>query len=561
MVNADNSELIKYYENCKAGKYIIGLELKLQLELLMEDIASGEYIYDTTSSKLRMDFMEKCIRLTKSPFYGKPMVLMDWQKALIEAAYSFKMPDTGFDRFQRILLLIARKNTKSELTSALGLTEFCIGPSGADIVCSSNDDSQSSIVYDAMDTMRRMIDPRDQDTRKNQTCIRNLISDSKIFKLSDRTRNKEGRNIDFGICDEVHEMKTNVIIKSIEQSQSLKDNPKLWIITTEGFINDGFLDDELKKARAIITGEDDSIAAKRRLNWLYTQDSEQEIWYGNRENRLWEKSNPTLGVIKKYDYLEQQVDLARTSKSDRIFVLSKDFNLKQNGVQAWLDLQDYDYDTEFNIEEFRGGVCLGAVDLAETTDLCCAKVLFLKDNKKYIYTKYFIPEGKLETAPDVNAGAKYEQWIADGYIQLCPGNDIDLTLVADWFYSLYKDYDIKLYKCGYDQKFSKTWINKMNEYGYTKEGKDLELINQNAETLNNAIKLVELDLKHKGIMYGNNPVDKWCFSNSSLLVNKAGQCLVVKNDNQHKIDGTVTLVILYEMFRRYRSDLVAIVNQ
>ncbi len=35
-------------------------------------------------------------------------------------------------------------------------------------------------------------------------------------------------------------MKTNVIFKSIEQSQSLKDNPKLIIISTEGFVNDGF---------------------------------------------------------------------------------------------------------------------------------------------------------------------------------------------------------------------------------------------------------------------------------------------------------------------------------
>lgn len=48
-----------------------------------------------------------------------------------------------------------------------------------------------------------------------------------MTKLTDRTRNKEGRNIDFAVVDEVHEMKQNVIVKSIEQSQSIKDNPKL----------------------------------------------------------------------------------------------------------------------------------------------------------------------------------------------------------------------------------------------------------------------------------------------------------------------------------------------
>ena len=68
-------------------------------------------------------------------------------------------------------------------------------------------------------------------------------------------------------------MKTNEIAKSIEQSQSLKDNPKFIEITTEGFEIDGYLDAELRAARKIISGEDDSISAKRFLPWLYTQDS------------------------------------------------------------------------------------------------------------------------------------------------------------------------------------------------------------------------------------------------------------------------------------------------
>ena len=176
--------------------------------------------------------MENCVRLTKSPYYNKPMILMLWQKAFIETIYSFKMAKESIDkkmfidRFKKILLLIARKNTKSETCSALGLSELVVGNEGADIVCSSNDDVQASITYDAIDTMRTLIDPNDSDTKRNQRFILNKVNGSKIFKLSDRTRNKEGRNIDFAIVDETHEMKNNVIAKSIEQSQSLKDNPK-----------------------------------------------------------------------------------------------------------------------------------------------------------------------------------------------------------------------------------------------------------------------------------------------------------------------------------------------
>lgn len=555
----DNSNLLEYKAKIETGEILVGRELWTKLSQLEEDLHNDRYIFDTADAKKRMHFMENCVRLTKSPFYNKPMILMLWQKAFIETIYSFKMAEEsaekGFniDRFKKILLLIARKNTKSETCSGLAETELFIGNAGADIVCSSNDDNQASITYDAIDTMRQLIDPRDLDTKRNQRFILNKVTNSKIFKLSDRTRNKEGRNIDFAIVDETHEMTTNIIAKSIEQSQSLKDNPKFINITTEGFVIDGYLDEELKKARKILNGEDTGIAAERFLPWLYTQDSEAEIW---QDPRTWVKSNPTLGVIKKWSYLEEQIDLAKNSKSDRIFVLSKDFNIKQNAAESWLNIEDYSYKAVYDLEDFRGCVCLGAVDLAETTDLTNAKILLMKkdDKTKYIYSHYFIPEGKLETADDATAGAKYKEWAKKGLMTITDGNEVDLSIVADWFYSLFKDYKIKLFKCGYDQKFATDWINRMGEYGWTRESKDLIMILQNADTLSTAINLCEADFKHKLINYNENEVDAWCLKNSLIELDRKGKALIVKKERIRRIDGAVTLVILYETLRRCRTE-------
>ena len=569
----DNSYLLEYRGRAETGEIIIGQELWIELDNLAEDFNNDRYIYDTEDALLRMDFMENCVRLTKSPYYNKPMILMLWQKALIECFYSFKMAqqskDRGLwiDRFKKLLLLIARKNTKSETSSALGESELIIGNPGADIVASSNDDAQASIVFDAIDTMRQLIDPLDQDTKRNQRFILNKTTNTKIFKLSDRTKNKEGRNIDFAILDETHEMKDNVIGKSIEQSQSLKDNPKFINITTEGFVIDGYLDDELKYARSVIAGEkEDDPAAERLLPWLYTQDSEMEIWTGNRQNRLWMKSNPTLGIVKKWEYLEEQVALARESKADRIFVLSKDFNIKQNAAEAWLNLEDYNYECAYNLEDFKNAFCLGAVDLAETTDLCAAKVLLMKPNdpKKYIYQHYFIPENKLEESDDKQSGAHYKDWAQSGLLTITEGSDIDLAVVADWFYSLYNDYNIRLWKCGYDQRFAKDWINRMSFYGWEKTGgddSDLIMINQNALTLSNAIKLCEADFKHQIIQYKNNEIDRWCYGNAGIKVDDKGLALIVKMETGKRIDGAVSLAILYEMYRRYRTDFKTIIEQ
>lgn len=556
----NNTYIQDYRKAIRSGEIVAGRELIDELDNLLRDMTDDRYIFDTTDADQRIDFMEHCIRLTKSPFYGKPMKLLLWQKAFITAVYSFKMADEMYidpsgrekhvDRFKKCVLLIARKNAKSETCSGLTLTEAIVGNEGADLVCSSNDDTQANILYDAIDTMRLMIDPEQKDTWRNQKWIRINDTNSKIFKISDRTRNKEGRNIDFSVIDEVHEMKENTIIKSIEQSQSLKDNPKLIIITTEGFVNDGALDEILRQCRRVIRGEDDGASAERLLPWLYTQDSEQEIW---ADERTWQKSNPSLGVIKKYTYLREQIDAARKSTADRAFVLSKDFNIKQNAAAAWLHIEDYAYNAEYDIEDFRGSLILGGVDMSETTDMTSARALVMRagDKRKYIIQHYWIPESKLTSADDREAGARYKEWAKAGILTICEGNDIDLSQVADWYYMLYKQYGLRLFKCGYDVKFSKDFLKRMDEYGF-----ECELVYQSKQVLSNAMKLVEADFKAQLINYNNNEIDKWCLGNAAVEVDNAGNCQAVKIKGQpaRRIDGAVTFIIAYEVFRRYRSE-------
>lgn len=551
MIKHSNGYLEEYYDAVKSGSIIAGVEMKTELERLVNDFDDDGYIYDTSDADMRIDFMEHCVKLTKSPFYGQPMKLMLWQKAFISAMYGFKMADDLTDRFRRILLLIARKNTKSETCSALALTEMIMGNDGSDIVCSSNDDNQANILYEAINTMRLMIDPKQKDTWKNQQHIRCQINGSKVFKLSDRTRNKEGRNVDFAIIDEVHEMKDNVIIKSIEQSQSLKPNPKLILITTEGFVNGGFLDDELVKARKILNGEDDSISAERYLPWLYTQDSEQEVW---QDERTWQKSNPTLGIVKRYDYLREQVDAARRSKADRMFTLSKDFNFKVSNSEAWLMGEMLDYSRVYDLSDFGNTLSLGGVDLAETTDMCSAKVLMLKpdDNTKYIHQMYWIPESKLKMSADTESGAKYEEWARQGLIRITEGNEVDVSLVADWFAELYKEHKIKLLKCGYDQRFAKDFLKRMEFWGF-----ETEMIYQNRYVLSSPMRLVEADIRDQLINYNDNEIDKWCLGNTSVQVWDTGHMMPVKIKGQatRRIDGTLSLIMCYEMLRRYRTEM------
>ena len=546
--------LEQYREAIRKGEIIAGQELITALDTYIADMSNLRYVYDTREAYRRIDFMEKFVRLTKSPFYGKPMILMLWQKAFIECLYSFKIAETGRDRFKRAILLIGRKNTKSETCNGLAFTELMIGAPGSDIVCSSNDDSQANILFDGINTMRELFDPKNKRTHKNLSFIKNRRTATKVFKISDKTRNKEGRNIDFAIIDEVHEMRDRTIINSIDQSQSIKDNPKRIIITTEGFTNDGALDQELQYARKVLNGEGED---ETLLVWLYTQDSEQEIW---QDESSWQKSNPTIGVIKTYDYLRERLNRSRVDKSERVFTLCKDFNIKQNTAQSWLMLDDYDYPQDVkSLEDFRGCYCLAAVDLSETTDLTNCKLLFMRqgDPTKYVFSHYWIPEGKLQNSPDTEAGANYREWAQKNYLTICAGYDNDLSEVADWLASLKRDYDIRVVKCGYDQRFAKEFINRCEEYGI-----ETEMIQQSREVMSSPMKWVEADLKARNINYGRNPIDLWCFGNASMEVDNLGRVMCVKINNQHskRIDGAVTMIILYATLQRFKSEYMKYVK-
>lgn len=64
----DNSYLLEYHGRIEAGEIIVGRELWALLDMLHDDFHNDEYFYNTDDANLRMDFMQNCIKLTKSPF-------------------------------------------------------------------------------------------------------------------------------------------------------------------------------------------------------------------------------------------------------------------------------------------------------------------------------------------------------------------------------------------------------------------------------------------------------------------------------------------------------------
>lgn len=568
-VNAINhSFLLEYIRQCKAGEIIIGHELMQMLNILLSHLENPDIRFELEDAHKRIRFIEEKCKHYEAPFSGKPFTLMLFQKAFIEAIYSFKIYDEEVGRWVRlhqdILYVVGRKNGKTPLISALGLAEFFCGPEGIKILCSSNDYDQADLMFQAIDAMRVESKSLERKTRKNVKGIYfgnpkkpthtgkfSYRNKGSIRKISAKTGAKEGRNIGVGAVDEVHEMKDNTSTMPIRQALSTQDEPLYIELTTEGFTNNGYLDGRMKEARQVLNGE---LERPRWLIWMYTQDSEKEIW---QDEKTWPKSNPGLGTIKKWSFLRRMVEESKSNQEMRAFVLAKDFNIKQNTASSWLTEQDIQSDDTFDIEEFRGAFAIGGVDLSKSGDLASARALLMKGNKKYTYQHYFVPASKIASLSSEDK-KRFDEWTTLDMVTVSDGNENDFRHVTKWFLRLFKDYGIRFYKIGYDKWSATYWVKEMEEYGF-----DMVRISQDWGSLSEPMKLVKADLQSKLVNYNQHPIDRWCLENTAFEINNRMEIRPVKiqGKDEKKIDGTLTFIFCYRVYIDNRTEFLDLVKR
>ena len=539
------SFLLSYINEIEAGRIIAGNELKSVLKRLKDDLNDPRFIYDEEPGRLRIEFIEKFCKHTKSPFNGQPFILELWEKALLECAYGFKMADSGLRRFNEVVLLIARKNGKTTFVAGIDLAEFFLSSGGTDIVCASNTNEQASILFEEINNMREQSKAlrNEKRSRKNIFYIYSPTNKNKIKKLSAQSRNKDGDNIEVGCIDEVHEMTDSKVYDAIKQSQSTKREPLIFIITTEGTTVDGFLDNKLEYCRKMIKGEIDDI---RILPWLYTQDSDEEIF---SDPSSWQKSNPSIGTIKTRSYFEDMMVKARNDLATRVTMMCKDFNIKQLESGSWLTYLDLNNETKYKLDDLRDSYAIGGVDLSSTTDLTAAVLLIIKGGKKYVIPHFFMPSELIAQRVQEDK-IPYDIWVKKGLVTLTEGNQNDFSLVTQWFLKMVREYGIRPLWIGYDPWNSQYWVKEMEDSGFT-----MEKIRQGIYTLSEPMKQLEGDLKNKLVIYDNNPILKWCFSNTQAKVDVNGNIQPSKlNSKLKRIDGCVALIIAYAVLNRYKIE-------
>jgi phage terminase large subunit-like protein len=534
-----------YYNLIKSGKILVSKKILKQYEKIIYDLNNpGKYHFDIKKANRPIQFIETFCKHSKGQWAGKPVILDLWQKALIQTIFGF-VDDKGFRKYREVFIVVARKNGKSTLLSAIGLYMlFADGEGGAQVCCVASKKDQAKIVFEEAKNMVAQSKLLKKHIRKRKGDLYVDLTFSTFEPLTSDSNTLDGLNMHCGILDEVHAWKDRNVYDVSKQSMGARQQPLLISISTAGFVRENIYDSLYEHSENNLNGLIDD---ERFISFIYELDSRKE-WINPK---AYIKANPGLGTIKSQEYLDEQVKRAKNDKSYLPTVLTKDFNIRETAVGAWLSFEVVDNKSTFETKNLSGCYGIGGVDLSSVGDLTCASCLIRKNNELYLAQMYFIPEEKAKRKEEEDH-VPYKLWKEQGYIKFCHGTMVDFSDVTDWFNELRDKYKIYTVWVGYDPWGAAQWIEEMKQNGYV-----LEEVIQGAKTMSTPMKILAADLEAKKLNYNNNPILKWCLTNTQKEVDKNDNIRPVKGKNaKQRIDGAVSLIDSYVIYQRHYEDFL-----
>jgi len=514
---------------------------------LTNETETHTYIFDIVKAHKPINFIERICKQSKGKWSGKSLKLELFQKAFLEALFGFVDKDTGLRKYKKAIFFVARKNGKSVLDSAIAtymLTRDDEG--GAEIYSIATKKEQAKIVWEESKKMIR----KSPILAKAIRCLVGGIyydaNDSYFRALASDSNSLDGLNAHLVIADELHAWKDKNLLDVMYDSMSARTQPILLETSTMGTVRQNVFDIEYDYASQVIDG---TIQDETLLPIIYELDSEGE-WI-NEE--AWYKANPALGVIKSLKDMREKVERAKANPIELVNLLCKDFNIRQTGLNAWLTFDDLNNERIYT--DWKDTYCIAGVDLSSTTDLTCATLLGVKNKEIRIKQMYWIPSNMLEKKVKDDR-IPYDKWLKAGWLRLSGDSKIDYHDVSQWFLDEVRENDLRPLYVGYDSWNAQFWCDEMKSMGF-----NMVEVRQGAKTMSSPMKQMKADLIDKKINYNNNPILKWCLSNTIVKMDTNENIQPDKEKSRQRIDGAVSLIDAYCIFVEKQQEYLNYISE
>lgn len=539
--------IFAYYQAMKDGTENVGRWILLFYEYIVKGLSDQSFFFDQKKANKAIKFIETFCHHCEGR--DDLLKLELWQKACVSVIFGVVGAD-GLRQFREIVIIVSRKNGKTLFAAAI--IAYCVyldGEYGAKVFCVAPKLDQADLVYSAFwqtiqkePELAQLIKKRKSDYYIEET-------NSSVKKIAFNAKKSDGFNPHLTICDEIASWPGDQGLKQYEVMKSAlgaRKQPIILSISTSGYINEGIYDELIKRSTRFLLGD----SKERRLApFLYMID---DIHKWNDINEL-RKSNPNLGVSVSVDYLIEEIAVAEQSLSKKAEFMTKYCNIKQNSSQAWLpsDAVERASGSSLSLEDFRGSYCVGGIDLSRTTDLTSCCVVIEKENKLYVFSKFFLPAEKLEEAT-ARDGLPYAAYVQRGILKLSGDNFVDYHDCFNWFKELIEQYQIYTLKTGYDRYSSQYLVQDMKQYGFHMDdvfqGFNLTPVIRETEGL----------MRDGAFCIGDNDLLKVHLLNAALKTEaESGRSKLIKLSANDHIDGTAALLDAMTVRQKYYSEIGA----
>lgn len=490
-------------------------------------------------------------------FKNEPAELFWWQRLEYYYFFGWRRTDTGGRRYRTMYCSMARKNQKT-LTRvpkifyhALFETNF-----NPEVYIVANKEDQAKICFNDVKTILDNNEDLQEYFRKTSEVIYSVEDQSKISFLTSNPKTADGTRPTYGIIDEYHEFETDEMPNVLRSGMINRQEKILEYITTRGFdkskpcfVNEQKLYIPVLKGQLI----NDSIFVL-----IFAPDETDDIF----DETTWHKGNPNLGItIPVKDFKEDLENAYQKGEQSFVEFKTKNLNLWVNAPTIVIKDEDWmkNFDAELKLFDFEGKECIAGFDMAMKDDFAALSLTFpdsvLKDYEKKIdfeenvqfttFWWFWITEESIKKR--VAEGIfQIEDWINDGFIEVCEGNYNSHVQIQNKIIELNKSFKIK--KLGYDfahigsiaEACQSDGVDVMEvaQRSFIAVGLD-EKGNKINEGLGPVIEWFKELIYSARYRHNGNPVIRWMAGNVVQTIDANNNVWFQKNDKKrrHKIDG------------------------
>ena len=463
-----------------------------------------------------------------------PFKLFPWEK-FVFTLHNCVYKNNGLLRWPFLFVLVGRGAGKN---GYLSFESFCwtlpingIKNYDVDIFSVSEDQAKTSF-----EDVYNVLEDNSEKLRKyftwNKEVIKNIKTGSKIRYRTSGIKTKDGGRPGAVVFDEYHAYENYKLLATAETGLGKKALPRKTIITTDGNVRGGPLDDIKARADEILNGK---MGDNGMIPFICRLDDEKEV----SEKKLWSKANPSYIY---FPTLRQELDTEYGDyKSDPMAhsdFMTKRMNLPRSkdeiSVTSWDNIQA----ANRKLPNLEGCDCVGAIDYMKTTDFLAAGLLFKYKGFFCWITHSWVCSSSLDL-PRIKQDLR--GWEAKGLLEFVDGPEIPPSVPAEWLAKQAQRYNVTT--LGIDN-FRYTLVARaLREAGFDtdKDGANNIRLTKRVTQMR-YIPVITSAFNNHLIIWGDNPLMNWYTNNTCVIEDGGNQYYGKKEAKSRKTDGFMAFV-------------------